>query len=85
MATVRKHMLHGISYHFSVRERMGELSEVGKARKFSAVQIGTEEDHGEDIQTFSYHPTFEEANEAAIDAEKEFLDEYGEQLEKEGA
>jgi hypothetical protein len=81
MSTVRKHMLHGISYHFGVRERTDpELNEVGKARKFSAVQIGTEEDHGEDIQTFSYHPTFEEANEAAINAENEFLDEHGEEL-----
>jgi len=82
MTTVRKHMLHGISYHFAVRERTDpELTEVGKARKFSAVLIGTEEDHGEDIQTFSWHPTFEEANEAAIAAEKEFLDEHGEELD----
>tara|TARA_R110002020_G_scaffold276042_8_gene491284 strand:- start:1045 stop:1296 length:252 start_codon:yes stop_codon:yes gene_type:complete len=81
MSTVKEYMLHGISYRFAVRERTDtDLSEVGKARKFSAVRIGVEEGYGEDTHTFSWHPTFEEANEAAIAAENEFLDEHREDL-----
>ena len=80
MSTVRKHMLNGISYHFAVRERTDPgLNELGKSRKFSAVQVGTEDGY-EDVHTFSRHPTFEEANEAAIVAENEFLAEYREDL-----
>jgi hypothetical protein len=81
MSTVKEYTLHGTKYRFAVRERTDtDLNEVGKARKFSAVcsasYVALEETH-----TFSWHPTFEEANEAAIAAEKQFVAKHGEELE----
>ena len=63
----------GITYRFTVLERMDGSGPAFEATRYAAVTIGTDEDGDENRDTISRHATLAEAVAAAADAKHEFI------------